>query len=49
VDWYDGLDAIIRKLIEEIEEGWVAVEQEREHGFGIQRNPAKGFYSVEEN
>jgi len=38
LDWYDGLDEIIQKLIEEIEERWVAVEQEREKGFGVHKN-----------
>jgi hypothetical protein len=37
VDWYDGLDEIIQKLIEEIEESWLAVEEEKKRDYGIQK------------
>jgi len=35
LDWYDGLDEIIQKLIEEIETSWTLAEQEVERGRGV--------------
>ncbi|MEO5977292.1 MAG: hypothetical protein ABIS36_22435 [Chryseolinea sp.] len=37
VDWYDGLDEIVRKLVEEIEKSWTLVEQEQEKSVGVKR------------
>ena len=35
LDWYDGLDEIIQKLIEEIEHQWTMAEQEVTRGTGV--------------
>ena len=34
LDWYDGLDEIIQKLIEEIETSWTLAEQEERRAVG---------------
>ncbi len=35
LDWYDGLDEIVQKLIEEIEHSWELAEQEERRERGV--------------